>query len=931
MSSDFGRGFGQPDGTNTWSSSSPVSGGGSPNSVLGTPQGRRRSLSLSQMSSSSSPQIQAPRRRRDPGSPGPLQPLSPDGENSPTEPLATSPTFSGAPAMSGLLSPGSSSVSSPGTNTGTPGRGRVRLRRTSSLQVATSPDEWGGSPLRRPAAQPSCSDSGSHSHDPLSRSPQYHPRSPTLLATPSSSFSKHTPNVLVVSSDPSLRRLVELHLTNEAPQGDLDGRRIDRTPPSLSPRSSTAITLPGSPGGGASNQFVHVAATVHGCELTEDAVRMFCTLRPVLVVLACEQDSADLVLSSLNALLQVDKNAAIVVLSEAGDKSPLHSQLYETGVMDIIPLFPLASAELVHHYNARVSRKAVDRTSPSTRHGGGRMEFLGGMSADRGGKNGNAGGIVGGGVGGGVGGSMQRPMSASIRVAKKITVPAVSNHGLEEGALFSGGRAESEGDDVVGRHRSLSGESFRSVGSASDPDLGDSDNALVPVSSPVHPDSGRDSPVISDLILTDASPSPSLPSSRPRTAKRRMSGSALMGTQPTPKCPEELARQLHGAVLRHQFSEAGILQLVRSFMSVRSLREATTAISQGAKSVFEASAVALFLFERGVIRKITEAGSMKLKRTSNTPGLCVHVAETRSLINMMHPERHSSFSPTIDLAGSAFFCGPLCEPGSGSVVAVLQVVSSTATDVFPAEAEQWFRSVNDYAAAGLQLLVLRHRSRRDNLSRREAAFFRISLLRQSIHKPFRDDVESILRSILCLVGGCRCSLLRRDRAMTMVVECTVAGVWDLASGKDDDEWKAQIPEIKMDALRKPSILLDAASSGIVGHVAHTGETVVIPDVQNDSRYCVNSSVCFDKQVDEDLHGDGFVTRTVLAIPVRTSSTSDDVEGVILLRNRCPAEVDLGGFTEDDVSGLARLVGVVPWVKARESENRARQGVCVVIR
>ena len=78
-------------------------------------------------------------------------------------------------------------------------------------------------------------------------------------------------------------------------------------------------------------------------------------------------------------------------------------------------------------------------------------------------------------------------------------------------------------------------------------------------------------------------------------------------------------------------------------------------------------------------------------------------------------------------------------------------------------------------------------------------------------------------------------------------------------------------------------------SGIVGHVAKTGETVSIPDAYKDAR--------FNKEVDEKT---GYNTKSVLCMPVMIQRDSKKVIiGVAMAINKAGADGNIVAFSVDD--------------------------------
>ena len=78
-------------------------------------------------------------------------------------------------------------------------------------------------------------------------------------------------------------------------------------------------------------------------------------------------------------------------------------------------------------------------------------------------------------------------------------------------------------------------------------------------------------------------------------------------------------------------------------------------------------------------------------------------------------------------------------------------------------------------------------------------------------------------------------------------------------------------------------------SGIVGHVAKTGETVSIPDAYQDAR--------FNKEVDERT---GYTTKSVLCMPVMVQRDGKKfIIGVAMAINKAGMHTGIVPFSEED--------------------------------
>lgn len=114
-----------------------------------------------------------------------------------------------------------------------------------------------------------------------------------------------------------------------------------------------------------------------------------------------------------------------------------------------------------------------------------------------------------------------------------------------------------------------------------------------------------------------------------------------------------------------------------------------------------------------------------------------------------------------------------------------------------------------------------------------------------------------------------CSMLQCDRASLFLIDAQT-GEMVLQRGKG------------VDSIRIP------ASSGIVGHVAQTGETLNVPDAYADAR--------FSKQSDADLK---YVTKNILCVPVR------DGKGQTIAVLQAINKFN-GSFSTDDQTVLEKL-------------------------
>jgi len=120
-------------------------------------------------------------------------------------------------------------------------------------------------------------------------------------------------------------------------------------------------------------------------------------------------------------------------------------------------------------------------------------------------------------------------------------------------------------------------------------------------------------------------------------------------------------------------------------------------------------------------------------------------------------------------------------------------------------------------------------------------------------------------------------------SLAVALRAERASVWLVDAERGDLVTRvAVLPELEQ--LRQP---LDR---GIAGHVASTGEPLRIDDVQLGSAH-------FDPSADERT---GFVTKSVLAVPIREGAESP-VRGVVQVLNR-----DEGPFEEEDERYLAAL-------------------------
>ncbi|MCK6685886.1 MAG: GAF domain-containing protein [Thermoanaerobaculia bacterium] len=141
--------------------------------------------------------------------------------------------------------------------------------------------------------------------------------------------------------------------------------------------------------------------------------------------------------------------------------------------------------------------------------------------------------------------------------------------------------------------------------------------------------------------------------------------------------------------------------------------------------------------------------------------------------------------------------------------------------------------------------------------------------------------EEVLSSFSVRLG----QLLRAERTTVFVVDRENGQLWSKVIGE-------------------PVPIRFAIGQGIAGAAAATGETLNIPDAYADPRF----SRHFDKAT-------GFLTRSILAVPIRDSH--GQVQGVVQLLNRADG-APFGPEDEQRVTAFATDMGVIleTWITMR---------------
>ncbi|MCB1322344.1 MAG: GAF domain-containing protein, partial [Leptospiraceae bacterium] len=133
--------------------------------------------------------------------------------------------------------------------------------------------------------------------------------------------------------------------------------------------------------------------------------------------------------------------------------------------------------------------------------------------------------------------------------------------------------------------------------------------------------------------------------------------------------------------------------------------------------------------------------------------------------------------------------------------------------------------------------------------------------------------EMGLDNLLVLIMDSVTRVMQADRSTLFLIDEQTREIWSrVAQGSDE--------------IRIP------LGKGIAGHVAHTGDTINIPDAYNDDRF--NSD--FDRK-------SGYKTRSILCMPVR--NPQGDIIGAIQVLNKVDGTI----FTAEDESLLAAFASL----------------------
>ncbi|KAI6661198.1 hypothetical protein LOD99_10126 [Oopsacas minuta] len=142
-------------------------------------------------------------------------------------------------------------------------------------------------------------------------------------------------------------------------------------------------------------------------------------------------------------------------------------------------------------------------------------------------------------------------------------------------------------------------------------------------------------------------------------------------------------------------------------------------------------------------------------------------------------------------------------------------------------------------------------------------------------------------------------LMNADRSSLFLVEGTdtsrrlVSKVFDISEGSSD---------LSSDGYHSDSSFPEVTigwGTGIVGHVAKTGETVSIPDAYQDDR--------FNKEVDEKT---GYLTKSVLCMPVKIESSNKKdsfIIGVAMAINKSGPSKSIVPFSTEDEKIFAKFL------------------------
>jgi len=219
-------------------------------------------------------------------------------------------------------------------------------------------------------------------------------------------------------------------------------------------------------------------------------------------------------------------------------------------------------------------------------------------------------------------------------------------------------------------------------------------------------------------------------------------------------------------------------------------------------------------------------------------GISGYVATTATPLNIPDAYADERFDPSYDKKNNFrthnILCMPVLSTKSDTIVAVVQLINKQGNTPFTEQDERSFREFT--ASIGVILescnsFYVAARNQKGVASLLKA----ISSLEQSL------DLEKTLQSVMEEAR----LLMQADRSTLWLIDEDSGELWSkVKSGDGKDLVELRIP----------------STTGIVGHVVGTGETLNIPDAYQDPRFNPDA----DKRT-------GYLTRNILCMPVFDSS------------------------------------------------------------
>lgn len=310
-----------------------------------------------------------------------------------------------------------------------------------------------------------------------------------------------------------------------------------------------------------------------------------------------------------------------------------------------------------------------------------------------------------------------------------------------------------------------------------------------------------------------------------------------------------------------------LLELVTLLASEHDLERLFEQITEGSRRLLRAEHSCLFLLDPqagevwSTVRRGDEVNEVRIQLGQ---GIAGHVALTGETVNIADARQDPRFNQDehAELLTSSVLCVPM-KNRRGEIIGILQLFNR-ADRAFTVSDELLLGALAVQAAVAWETAVLVQDAQQQK---------RTSDILVNVMQSLSSALE--LGQLLKIIVTKTSEAMNCERCTLFVVDPETDELWSRVAQGDD------IKEIRL-----------PKGSGIVGHVAVTGETVNIPDAYADAR--------FNPEVDRKS---GFRTRNMLTMPV--TNEHRDIVGVLQVLNK-----KRGAFNEPDQRLLGALAAQI---------------------